>query len=99
MNAFEQVMYAATVAVEPDAEDLAAITVVPGVDEAEFRRQTAAAAQEIAELRRIGNNGESRRLAALAIEEYDEAFRAFLPKPAVEKLEAADVIAERMFRR
>jgi hypothetical protein len=102
-TAFDQVMFAATVGVEPDDEDLAAVKPTPGADPAAFRHAVKAKAREIADLKRSGNHGDARHEATAAAAAYAAAFAAFLPDPIdkpppVEDITDLGALGERMFR-
>lgn len=101
MNAFDRVMLAAAAGVAPDDEDLEAVKPTPGVEQGQFERQVMVKAAEIVRLRQAGNNGEARRLAQEARDEYAGAFRSYmadvLPPDLDEDIESADDLAASMF--
>lgn len=96
-NTYDEVLFAATVGVEPDDEDLAKVQAPPGEDESVFRRKVRRTAAEIAALRRDGHNGEARRLADQAAAAYSSAFVG--PAPVVVEYEDSATITARMFSR
>lgn len=96
-NTYDEVLFAATVGVEPDDEDLARVTVPPDSDETVFRGKVRRTATEIAALRREGNNGEARRLAEQAAAAYSAAFVG--PQPVAVDYEDTATITARMFSR
>ena len=96
-NTYDEVLFAATVGLEPDDEDLSRIRVPAGEDKAEFLAGTRSIAKSIAKSHREGSNGEARDLAAKAQQEYLDKFEALMPIPAgADDLPIADVGA-RMF--
>jgi hypothetical protein len=96
-NTFDEVVFAATVGLEPDDQDLARIRVPAGEDEARFLADVRSTAKEIAVKHRAGATGEARQIAEQAQQEYLEKFAALLPIPAhTDETPIAD-IGSRMF--
>lgn len=96
-NTYDRLMDAAAAGVEPDDDDLQAITPPPETDAEAFRRQVDRKARDIAALRRQGDNGEARRLAAEAAEEYRRSFEAHMPRPTTAEPETYETVTQRMF--
>lgn len=96
---FDEVLYAATMGLEPDAEDFARVTIPAGEDRAKFISAAKTAASKIVAAHRQGMNDEAREIAATAKTEYETKFAALMPAPAGGQVESVEDIAARMFRR
>lgn len=82
-NTFDEVIFAALQAgLVPDGSDLEQVRVPAGEDPTSFRQSLTRTAERIAALRRQGNHGEAREIAATAQGEYLASFQALLPIPA-----------------
>lgn len=96
---FDEVLYAATLGLEPDEEDFARVTVPAGEDPQKFLASARSTASRIVSARRKGLNDEAREIAAKAKTEYETKFAALTPAPAGGQVESVEDIAARMFRR
>ena len=81
-NTYDEVLLAALHGLQPDEEDLARIRIPAGEDEVAFLETVQQQTKAIAEQHRIGANGEARKLAEQAQQEYLGKFTALMPIPA-----------------
>lgn len=95
----DELLYAATMGLEPDADDLARVTVPAGEDAQAFITALAETATQIVAAERQGFNAEAREIAEATKSEYEAKFAALMPARAGGQSESIEDITARIFRR